>query len=252
MSKQCKIVEDLLPLYHDGVCSEESRQMVDEHLTQCENCRKMLDQIEGELVSPAAKDADIKPLKNITKTVNKGKRKALIAGISIALAVVLILFAGISIWWYTQEYTYYTPFAEGHDPMSVYELTEDGNILQAIVIDGNHFTWYDDTYNYSVTVPSFLSRSGDARITAIDNGEEQIIDVGISRWNDTEYAFHISIIRRGEGDDHYFIVDSNLNLYYLDHWSDDYRSQVKADLDKHREEVQELVDVATAMWPFIK
>ena len=78
MSKQCKIVEDLLPLYHDGVCSDESRQMVDEHLAQCENCRKMLGRIDGELVSPAAKDADIKPLKNITKTVNKGKRKALI------------------------------------------------------------------------------------------------------------------------------------------------------------------------------
>ena len=34
--------------------------MVDEHLTQCEACRKLLVQMDGELVSPVAKDADIK------------------------------------------------------------------------------------------------------------------------------------------------------------------------------------------------
>ena len=98
MNKQCKIVEDLLPLYHDGVCSEESRQMVDEHLAQCEDCRKMLGQIYGELVSPAAKDADIEPLKNITKAVKKGKKKALIAGIAITLTVLLAVFIGWSTW----------------------------------------------------------------------------------------------------------------------------------------------------------
>ena len=30
-----EIVWDLLPLYHDGVCSEKSRAAVEEHLTAC-------------------------------------------------------------------------------------------------------------------------------------------------------------------------------------------------------------------------
>ena len=34
------IVQDLLPLYHDGVCSDESRAAVEEHLKTCEDCRR--------------------------------------------------------------------------------------------------------------------------------------------------------------------------------------------------------------------
>ena len=33
------IVQDLLPLYHDGVCSERSRAAVEAHLQTCETCR---------------------------------------------------------------------------------------------------------------------------------------------------------------------------------------------------------------------
>lgn len=58
MSKQCKIIEDLLPLYHDGVCSEESRLMVKEHLSQCEECHSLLSKIDGEIVSPV-KDENV-------------------------------------------------------------------------------------------------------------------------------------------------------------------------------------------------
>ena len=39
MKVSCEIIKDLLPLYHDGVCSNESRQMVEEHLSECEKCR---------------------------------------------------------------------------------------------------------------------------------------------------------------------------------------------------------------------
>ena len=35
-----EIVMDLLPLYHDGVCSAASRAAVEEHLKECEVCRE--------------------------------------------------------------------------------------------------------------------------------------------------------------------------------------------------------------------
>lgn len=37
----CEIAKDLLPLYEDGVCSEESRKAVEEHLAECEKCRAL-------------------------------------------------------------------------------------------------------------------------------------------------------------------------------------------------------------------
>lgn len=36
----CRIIEDLLPLYLEDACSEESRRAVEEHLWTCEKCRK--------------------------------------------------------------------------------------------------------------------------------------------------------------------------------------------------------------------
>lgn len=36
----CDVIKDLLPLYVDECCSEESEKLVAEHLATCENCRK--------------------------------------------------------------------------------------------------------------------------------------------------------------------------------------------------------------------
>lgn len=38
----CDVVQDLLPLYVDGVCSADSRQLVEAHLVECNDCRAML------------------------------------------------------------------------------------------------------------------------------------------------------------------------------------------------------------------
>ena len=41
----CGVVRDLLPLYVDGVCSDASRALVDEHIASCPECAKMLAQL---------------------------------------------------------------------------------------------------------------------------------------------------------------------------------------------------------------
>lgn len=42
MNIPCEIVEDLLPLYTDNVCTDQSRRAVAEHLSECEKCRKLI------------------------------------------------------------------------------------------------------------------------------------------------------------------------------------------------------------------
>ena len=39
----CDIVKDLIPLYIDGCCSEESSKIVEEHIRDCGDCKKLLD-----------------------------------------------------------------------------------------------------------------------------------------------------------------------------------------------------------------
>ena len=45
MSKQCEIVQDLLPLYVDGACSQASAEMIEEHLENCSSCDRIYQQM---------------------------------------------------------------------------------------------------------------------------------------------------------------------------------------------------------------
>ena len=47
MKYQCDLVQDLLPLYEDHVCSETSREIVEEHLQECAACRKAAEQMKN-------------------------------------------------------------------------------------------------------------------------------------------------------------------------------------------------------------
>ncbi len=43
----CGVVRDLLPLYVDGACSEDSRALVERHVAACPSCAKMLSQLQN-------------------------------------------------------------------------------------------------------------------------------------------------------------------------------------------------------------
>ena len=48
MKLNCNVIKDLLPLYADQICSEESRGLVEEHLTDCTDCSALLRQMRNE------------------------------------------------------------------------------------------------------------------------------------------------------------------------------------------------------------
>ncbi|MDE6219597.1 MAG: zf-HC2 domain-containing protein [Lachnospiraceae bacterium] len=45
MKYDCDIIQDLLPLYQDKICSGKSRAIVEEHISECTVCRKMAEQM---------------------------------------------------------------------------------------------------------------------------------------------------------------------------------------------------------------
>ena len=42
---KCEIIKDLIPLCSEGLCSEESRIAVEEHIKTCETCRLLYEKI---------------------------------------------------------------------------------------------------------------------------------------------------------------------------------------------------------------
>lgn len=86
MKLPCKVVEDILPMYYDKVCSEESAALVEEHLKDCSQCSQKLSDIRTDMDIPKKKVDDIKPLKKIQKNYKKMR-----LGWLIAILCVLVL-----------------------------------------------------------------------------------------------------------------------------------------------------------------
>ncbi len=100
MSKlPCKLINDLLPLYIDGVCSEESCSAVSEHLKECEECTR-----EYENLSKKAPSFDVNESNSLLKISKHWKKTKIVAFISGLAAVIFILTTGLSVYLYaTQE-----------------------------------------------------------------------------------------------------------------------------------------------------
>ena len=80
----CELIRDILPLYHDGVCSDTSRKLVDSHLETCEKCTSVLQGMTAEIEMPKLEVDAAKPLKSIKR---KWRTKTWLLGLVIGFAV---------------------------------------------------------------------------------------------------------------------------------------------------------------------
>ena len=90
MRLSCSVIRDLLPLYAEDLASEESAELVREHLDGCEGCRLYLDSL-NQPRSPVPEDTA--PLKNLKRELRR--RRLRVAAIA-ALGVFVLLFAILS------------------------------------------------------------------------------------------------------------------------------------------------------------
>ena len=87
---ECNIIQDLLPLYADGCCSDETRRAVEAHLKDCAACREILAQMRGDLPAPeipAAEKADAQAMKTGMKKIRRRWMASLLAVVVLVIAV---------------------------------------------------------------------------------------------------------------------------------------------------------------------
>ena len=92
MGITCSVIKDILPLYVDDVLSEDSRKLVEEHLSGCDNCKGVYESLKsggGSEVNKANRDKEV-----IKKLRKKILTKRMIA-VSIAVILVVVLFLGV-------------------------------------------------------------------------------------------------------------------------------------------------------------
>ncbi|MBG9452764.1 hypothetical protein ABE61_01390 [Lysinibacillus sphaericus] len=94
----CEIIKDMLPLYYDDVCSDESKRMVEEHLVGCHNCKNELDRLKADFKLPKEEIETIRNdsnvIKNISSFWNQSKIKSFMKGIIISALLFSLIILG--------------------------------------------------------------------------------------------------------------------------------------------------------------
>ena len=95
MKIDCGIASDLIPLYLEELCSEDSRAALEEHLRECPACREKLERMKsGDL--PQGERREDRPL--VTDYAKRVRRHRVRVGIAAALAAVLAAFVLALTW----------------------------------------------------------------------------------------------------------------------------------------------------------
>ncbi|MFJ7826663.1 zf-HC2 domain-containing protein [Psychrobacillus sp. NPDC096623] len=93
---KCTIIQDVLPLYIDEVVSQDTKEMVDEHLQYCDKCQKEYESMKRDLYIPVENTDSL--FNNISKKWRK--KKVVISIVSTLVTAIILLVAFLCIFYY--------------------------------------------------------------------------------------------------------------------------------------------------------
>lgn len=89
-NKECEIMKDLLPSYAEEICTEASKEWVEEHLKGCEECKKTVELLKNTELS--AKQLEQESLDAGKKVIRQNLRRSVFSfGLSLLMGVLLIV-----------------------------------------------------------------------------------------------------------------------------------------------------------------
>ena len=71
----CDVIKDLLPLYVDDVCSEKTKDLIEEHLTVCEECQKYYEALQ-ESIPGITESSSYDSWSNLSRKKHLSRRSA--------------------------------------------------------------------------------------------------------------------------------------------------------------------------------
>lgn len=145
MKVSCEMIQDMLPLYCDGVCSQSSINAVNEHLKICEKCRTDFHFMKENIKTDLIQEKDNKAARAAAVIWKKGKKQAFIKGCLAVLLIIAILTAGYCLyhWFATVSENNIDALAQQasvylkHDNLVIEKVAQKGNYLAALCRNPN-------------------------------------------------------------------------------------------------------------------
>ena len=165
MNSHCGIIDDLLPLYVDGACSDESKTAIETHLASCEACRKKLDRMQCDtaVLKNSKPDDEITVVKYASKVRKHRIRSAIgIVAISVIVACLLsLVFLTLK-----DMHTYANPTIHEAEK-GTYNLTS--NDLEVTVADVDGYIFFTNNKKIEVSVDKDSDFTGEVLLWNADD-----------------------------------------------------------------------------------
>lgn len=151
MKNECSIVRDLLPLYAESMVSPETASFMEEHLKDCEHCRKEYERLKAPCAVPAQNDAA--PLLMLQKKMATKRLRTIVLTAVFAVALLVSAFAVLDApvyLPYTEELLAVEPVGENGLQITFDPSVTDFNYTVYQDPDGGNFYYCDVEAWYSL------------------------------------------------------------------------------------------------------
>ena len=135
----CSIAKDLLPLYIEGILSEETTQVVEMHLQTCENCKKDFEIMRQEFVFPSAPKIQEENEKILKELKHQLKIKRILTAVVTVFVTIAVIISGYMV--YTNVGEVYDFFTE--DNMVVLRDIHAEDAWKPVDFNGEEYLNYD-------------------------------------------------------------------------------------------------------------
>lgn len=170
MKLNCNIVDDLLPLYVEDMCSAESNAVVEEHLRECPACREKLARMKKSDIFPMVEKTEGQPL--IAEYARKVKRHRARIGILTvllsALAVCVLTLCGLTVMDMHRQAN--PPFHEVEE--GIYNLTAAALECPAEAV--GQYVFYTNSTQIQVTVQGGGDYRGTVMLWSTEDSDNYI------------------------------------------------------------------------------
>lgn len=164
MKYPCGIIKDILPLYIDEVCTPESKEAVEEHISNCESCKSFYDAMQSTdgFSVPISVEEDVS-MANSLKAVKQSISKKILYGILCTATAIAMMIGGMYLLFNASIKD--VPIDDVVFSANVYPLTEMIVIDSEKEADSDPVTIYSDEDDRSEIVTVKIPELGQLELT---------------------------------------------------------------------------------------
>lgn len=155
MKITCNIIKDVLPLYIENMLSNDSFNMVEEHIEQCQECKTYLEEMRNFNEVPA--DSNASPLRKMRSTLRKMKIQTAVLSMMLTIMIFIITIAFLT----APEYIPYRDSSVtineigNGSVLAIFEETVYGYDINRYLTDDNtgyvyHITTWNSIWNRNI------------------------------------------------------------------------------------------------------